>query len=180
MLAALVVIVGCDLGPVFILPPAGMTEVPGGIGDVRPYYGRTRSADVPDQELGDFLLASCGCGDWRALIAPDDGSENASVVVRFYTVDAYVPTGSVTIHADEEGGALRGTVDQDNGQTEGRLQLGPRRMFFEATRGENHLSSAEACLMCHLGEQPIWPLPDTHTTDYQLDPPNCLDCHELN
>ncbi len=186
--------VGCTVLPGVPLPPgetivipdnislpADMTIVPGGIGDTRPYYGRFKTKDSAEQEVGDFLLASCGCGEWRALASPDDGSPDGSLVVSFYTTGDYVPTGQVVVYGEEEDKALRGIVDQDTGETEGRLQLGANQMLYTATRGEQHTDSAKACVMCHVGEDPVWPMPDTHTTDHQLDPPNCLiSCHEVN
>ncbi|MFQ5429970.1 MAG: hypothetical protein ACE5E1_06635 [Phycisphaerae bacterium] len=172
------VLVGCDAFD--FSPPEDMTVVVGGITDTRPYYGRVRQADTCDRDLGDFLLASCGCGEWRALVSMDDGSPDASLVVRFYSDGDYRPTGQVVVHGEDEARALRGTVDQDAGRAEGRLRLGAGRMQFTANRGEQHTDSAAACVLCHVGDDPVWPLPETHTPDFQVDPPNCLACHSVN
>ena len=43
---------------------------------------------------GDFLLGTCGCGEWKVLIRQKDGTQ-AQADVRFYSKGDYSPTGSV-------------------------------------------------------------------------------------
>lgn len=171
----LLLAVGCDAVSMLILPPDGMPVIAGGISDTRPYFGRVR-VGLADGEL---LIASCGCGDWRALVSPDDGSKATQFAVRFYSASDYVPTGPVTVYGDVDEGALRATLDQDSGLVDGWLRVGPFRTPFQATRGDNHGASAGACARCHTGNDPIYPQPPDHPP-FELDPANCLDCHDAN
>lgn len=169
---------GCDVLFPFIAPPQNMTVILGGPAATQPFFGRFRPAEG-GAEVGDFVLASCGCGDWRAVLAADDGTAPEQFPVRFFTAGDYVPTGSVVVYAEEDTRALSGTIDQDQGVVEGRARLDVRRYTFAATRSTDHGAAVRTCAFCHLGADPIWPLPETHPPDYLRDPTICLDCHSL-
>ena len=49
-------------------------------------------------------------------------------------------------------------------------------MLFTAARGEQYTNDAQSCVLCHIGSDPLWPQPEDHRA-FELDPPNCLDCH---
>jgi hypothetical protein len=178
IIAVCLLIGGCGVVSPFILPPDGLSQIIGGLSDARPYYGRVSPADLPDQPVGDFLLASCGCGEWRALVTLDDASPRASLIARFYTPADDTQSVVVTVHGDDGTNALRGVVESDKGESSGRVAIGASQLSFQATRGESHTDSADTCVLCHIGDDTIWPLPETHTTQVLIDPPNCLDCHE--
>ncbi len=168
-----------DTDDVFIEPPPpDARSVLGGITNTQPYFGRARRADDAG-EVGDFLLASCGCGDWRVLMTPDDGSPQVQLRVLFYTAGEYTPTGSVDVYGQEGEAMIGGTLDQDTGALDARLQQQIARMRVSAQRGVQHSDSAKACVMCHVGDQPIWPQPPNHPA-FQTDPPDCLTCHSVN
>lgn len=175
-LLTLTLFLACQAAPSFILPPEDMTVIPGGISDVRPFFGKM--FDSQRREVGDFLLATCGCGDWRVLLSFIDGSPQRQFPVRFYAAGPYTPTGSVTVYGAETDQAADGIVDQDAGQTEGRLALGFMQRTFLATRGDAHAQEVEACVLCHIGENPIWPQPPNHPT-YVPGVTDCFMCHTV-
>ena len=157
-----------------------MTRVQGGITDARPYFGTMSSVawNGAEQPAGDFMLATCGCGDWRVLLTEADGSQT-QFPVSFYTDGPYVPTGSVTVFGREGENAARGTLDQDAGSLTGDLELSQNRRQFTAQRGEAHGSDVQACVKCHIGENPIFPQPPGHIP-YVPGVTNCFECHTLN
>lgn len=178
-LATLLFIIGCNVAPILLTPPPDINPVVGGISDTQPYFGRVALGDKGIDNSADFLLASCGCGDWRVLIAPDDGSPNMQFRVLFYSEMEYTPTARVEVFGHEEPLGLRATLDQEAGKLEGWLVLGERLDYLRADRGVNHTDSADACALCHTGEDPIYPQPVDHPP-FELDPANCLDCHSVN
>lgn len=158
-----------------LAPPIDGTPVPGGIADTRPMFGKTRAAD--GAAIGDFLLATCGCGDWRILIQDADGRQ-AQCAVRFFAAGAYVSEGPIAFYGEE--GALRvaGTVDQTSGLATGDVDVDIFRRGFDAQRGEAHTDEIESCLLCHIGEDPIYPQPDSHPP-YVEGVTDCFDCHTV-
>lgn len=178
------ILLGCNAMPTPILPPDGMQIVVGGIADTRPYLGTFAKSEFTDSPIGEgtFLLASCGCGYWRALFKPNDGSAQKQFIVDFYSDGDYLPSGEVTAYGNDPDTELvfRGMADQDNGLFSARMQRGNLFGDISATRGDAHNTSVEACGMCHLGDNPIYPLPDYHPPRYKSDPLSCLECHTVN
>jgi hypothetical protein len=197
LFAILILFVGCSIaGTAPLTLPTGLSPVVGGIADQRPYYGKFKAA--PDNSEGDFLLAACGCGDWRVLMSTADGKQ-WQFPVRFYSTGDYQPTGDVkvfgqtdteallgTVHQDTE--ALLGTVHQDTRLADGLSDHNTIALKFSATRGETHTNDASACVKCHIGDNPISPQPLDHpsrcaggvsTGCFTVDPPNCLSCHTV-
>lgn len=176
-LALLCGFVGCEslafLSPLTL--PDGLSTIPGGVADGRPYFGK--SYDGFNTEKGLFVLATCGCGDWRVLVKDDDGSQ-VQFPIRFYTSGPYDPAGEVTFFGEEEGMAALGTVDQNTGATTGSVDLQLFRRRFTAERRETHTNDIEACIICHIGTDPIYPQPETHPP-YVEGVTNCLQCHEV-
>lgn len=177
----MVALVGCNIVPAFITPPAANLKViPGGIGDVRPYFGDLRLAEGDDLSEAAFLLASCGCGDWRVLVQPHDGGAQQQFPIKFYnTTGDYDDPSDVTVYgADGEIPAeFSGILQQLPGQLDARMTKGDARYSVSALRGEAH-TTVTACGMCHLGDDPIYPLPETHPKKYLTDPTVCLECHD--
>lgn len=174
----LVTALGCNLFPVVFAPPQDMTAVVGGIANQQPFWGKLLSADGLGREEGEFLLATCGCGDWRALVTPADGSGQVQFPVHFYSSGEYDPATDVTVYGEEGDFALSGVVAQVAGTTNGWMKLRSRTPRFNATRGSNHTDQAEACVLCHVGDDPILPQPENHPA-FELNPPNCLSCHQV-
>ena len=172
-------LVGCNVIPPFIVAPDGMTIVPGGPMNVAPVFGRFAQPDCPDKKLGDFLLASCGCGDWRAVFAKDDGTLRMQFPVRFYSEGDYVERGAIALYGDEAESVASGTLDQDAGVVSGHAEIAIERFVFSATRGTNHTDAVRMCVYCHLGQDPVWPRPESHPPDQQDDAYACLDCHSV-
>jgi hypothetical protein len=154
-------------------PPTDMAVVTGGISDVRPFFGTTSNPDGTAN--ADFLLATCGCGYWRILIENTDGSQ-VQFPVNFYTSDAYVPTGAVTVFGRDENGAALGSLDQDGGTVGGSVELGKLPRQFSAVRGDAHSQEVKACVMCHVGDNPIYPRPANHPVQGVSD---CFQCHKV-
>ena len=169
---------GCDLFTIFIQAPTNLDVIVGGPSNIQPFFGRVRTADLANRDIGDFLLSTCGCGDWRAVVAYDDGTLRHQFPVKFYTTGEYVPTGSITVFAQDDPAALLGAVDQDAGTADGRVEINAVRMTFTSARGENH-DVVNACVYCHIGDDPIYPLPDTHPPDYLEESTSCLECHSV-
>jgi hypothetical protein len=159
-----------------------MNMVPGGMANTSPYFGEYRlaSASSHGTELGDFLLASCGCGDWRVLFRPNDGSPKTTFPVQFYTSGEYSPMGPIDIYGKDGSNEAAGTVDQDAGQFAGRSQTPAGQFVMEAVRGSAHTASVEACGLCHIGDDSVYPLPPTHPDKYKTNPLVCLECHTVN
>jgi hypothetical protein len=165
--------------------PTGLSPVAGGIADQRPYFGRFKTA--PDDSEGDFLLATCGCGDWRVLLSTADGKQ-WEFPVRFYSVGDYQPTGDVTVFGQTDTEALLGTVHQDAGLADGLSIRNAIVRKFSAKRSETHTNDASSCVKCHVGDNPIRPQSPDHpsrctggvtTGCFTVDPPNCLSCHTV-
>ncbi len=180
----LILFVGCNAGGNQVLmPPMGLSPVVGGIADLRPYFGKFKGAR--DNSEGDFLLATCGCGDWRVLMSTPDGKQ-WQFPVRFYSTGEYQPTGDVKVFGQSDTEALLGTVHQDAGLTEGLSNYKTIALSFSATRGETHTNDASSCVKCHIGYNPIRPQSLDHpsrcaggvtTGCFTTDPPNCMSCH---
>ncbi|HKQ47214.1 MAG TPA: hypothetical protein VJZ71_03985 [Phycisphaerae bacterium] len=175
------IIVGCGVLPALSPPPAHMTPVVGGISNTRPFLGNFKIAGA-DASSGTFLLASCGCGDWRALFKPDDGSPQTQMVVLFYSNGAYTPTGEITVYGHDEatGRIVSGSADQDTGLFIGKSQTTVTLEDIAAQRGDAHDLSVVACGMCHIGDDAIYPLPPYHPDKYKTNPLVCLECHSVD
>lgn len=176
-LAAVCMVPACD-GLSFLAPlelPEGLSRVSGGVADQRPYFGTSR--DALGGELGKFVLATCGCGDWRVLLQDTTG-EQRQFAVSFYDTGEYDPNGEVTFFGRDGDMAALGTVQQGDGTTAGDVDLPVFRRTFTATRRETHTNDIEACILCHIGDDPIYPQPETHVP-YEPGVTNCLECHEV-
>lgn len=160
--------------PVGLNEPLDLQVVVGGISNTQPFFGRLRTVDGAE---GDFLLATCGCGDWRVLITRGDGAR-AQVAVRFYSDGEYVPSGSVTFYGADEATRTRGTVDQDAGTAVGSIEAFAEVSAISGMRGEAHAQAIQACVMCHVGGDPIWPQPPGHTP-YVMSETDCFACHTI-
>lgn len=177
-LVALTLLVGCNALPNLsdlLIPPADNLVIPGGIADLRPYYGRVKAGGVAD--AGEFMLATCGCGDWRVLVLPTDGTGRTQFPVRFYSSEG-AAAAQVRVYGVEGDEAVSGDLMQQDGLSSGSIRRGVLFYTFDAQRGENHTNDADACVKCHIGEDPIWPQPVGHPA-YQLNPANCLNCHDV-
>jgi hypothetical protein len=152
--------------------PAGVQPIVGGLTDQRPYYGSVES----DGGAGDFLMATCGCGSWKALMTQPDGTQ-WQVPVRFYTPDG-ADQPDVTAFGREQKDALLATLYQADGQMDGRAEHGSVAVRISAVRRETHSDDAQTCVRCHAGADPIFPLSSSHPT-FTVDPPNCLTCHTV-
>ncbi len=171
------VLVGCNVVPIMpaLTLPDALTRVPGGIIDARPYFGNLRIAN--NDPSAEFLLATCGCGDWRILITDSDGAQR-QFPVDFYTEGEYSPEGSVTVFGRDGDVAALGTLDQHTGQTNGDVETGLLFRRFAATRGEAHTQEVSACVKCHIGEDPIFPQPEGHPV-YEPGVTDCFRCHTV-
>jgi len=186
LFAILILFAGCGtVGAAPLTLPTGLSLVVDGIADQRPYFGKFKAA--PNNSGGDFLLASCGCGNWRVLMSTADGKQ-WQFAVRFYSTADYQPTGDVTVFGQTDTEALRGTIHQDAGLTEGLSNHNTIALRFLATRGETHTNVASGCVKCHIGDNPIRPQAPDHpprcaggvtTRCFTVDPPNCLSCHTV-
>lgn len=155
--------------------PDGLTRVKGGVADARPYFGK--SYDAANNEIGRFLLATCGCGDWRVLLKDNNGDQR-QFPVSFYDMGEYDPQAAVTFFGRDGDLAALGTVEQADGTAVGDLDLPIFRRTFAADRRETHENDIEACILCHIGDDPIYPQPPTHPA-YEPGVTNCLECHEV-
>lgn len=173
-------LIGCTAVPGLFTLPAELQPVLGGPSNVQPYLGRLKAMDAAGTEIGDFLLASCGCGDWRAVMNYDDGTLRHQFKVRFYSEGDYTPDEPITVFTQEELVGLMGTVDQSGGTAGGEIVFGRTRLAFDSARGDNHNATAQACEYCHVGNDPIFPLPDTHPKRYLEERNICLECHSAN
>lgn len=180
-LSLIAIVVGCNVFPQFIPgPPTDGTVVVGGISNTNPYFGRFRLANAPDVDMGLFMLASCGCGDWRVLFKPDDGSPQSQFPVQFYSTGEYVPTGRVVVQGTEDYKSVFAEVDQDGGLCDGRAELALARYLMSADRQSAHDQSVDACGLCHIGEDSVYPLPPTHPQKYKTNPRVCFECHTVD
>jgi hypothetical protein len=183
ILGLALIAVGCNLFPAAITPPQFMNLVPGGISNTNPYFGTYKpqgSAGAQVAPVGNFLLASCGCGDWRVLFRPYDGSPQISFPVQFYSFGDYRPSGLITVHGEKDGVALKASLDQDAGLVMGNSQSSAMFTDFAGQRGDAHNQSVDACGLCHIGDDPIWPLPETHPQKYKTNPRVCFECHSVD
>jgi hypothetical protein len=160
---------------VAIEEPSDKQIVLGGIADTRPYFGKLRTTEGIDE--GDFLLATCGCGDWRVLITRADGAQS-QVAVRFYSEGDYSPSGPVTFFGADETTRTLGTVDQDAGTAAGDIEALALRHAYSGHRGQAHAQEIQACTMCHIGANPIWPQPPGHPP-YIPNQTDCFTCHTI-
>jgi len=175
----MLMLLGCCTTIPFIEGPSeNLKIIPGGIGDVRPYFGDLRLVTSDDSEAV-FLLASCGCGDWRVLIQPHDGSPQEQFAIHFYNESGdYADPGDVLAYGKDETlpAEFSAILQQDPGLLDGRVINGDTKFLVSAVRGDAH-ATVTACGMCHLGDNPIHPLPAEHPTKYLTDPTVCLECH---
>lgn len=184
VLCLVIATAGCDALPIPILPPDGKIPVIGGISNTQPFLGTYKPAglNLSGAPGGTFLLASCGCGDWRVLFKPDDGSAQEQFAVHFFSDGAYLPDTPVTVFGKNEttSRTIGGTVNQASGAFTGRAENLLRFQSISATRGNAHNLAVEACGLCHIGEDSIYPLPPTHPDKYKTNPLVCFDCHTVN
>lgn len=175
-------VVGCgtDYFAPFITAPTEKDIVIGGIADLHPFIGRVQCNDNASSDMGLFMLASCGCGDWRVLVQPNNGAKQFQFPILFYSDGDYATSGEVAVYAVDGQEGFSGRVDQDAGTVGGRVQNGFFRGFTSAARGDAHAQPVDACILCHLGDDPVFPLPDTHPQAYKTNPRICLDCHSAN
>lgn len=169
--------VACNAVPslVPLAVPEGQ-RVTGGIADARPMFGKA-IRPLDSVEVGAFMLATCGCGDWRMLLQKTDGTQY-QLPVDFYADGEYIRSGPVAVFGQEESKAALGQVDQDTGIVAGDLDIDGERLQFSAQRGESHSLEIQACVMCHIGENPIWPRPPTHPA-YVPGVTDCFSCHTI-
>jgi len=186
LFAILILFVGCStVGAALLRLPTGLSPIVGGIVDQRPYYGKFKATS--DNSEGDFLLASCGCGDWRVLMSTADGKQ-WQFPVRFFSTRYYRPTGDVKVFGQSHTETLLGIVHQDTGLTVGLDDHNTIMLIFSATRGETHNNVVSVCVKCHIGDNPIRPQSPDHPPRcaggvtrgcFTVDPPNCLSCHTV-
>lgn len=181
-LCLMTIVVGCNIFPSFVITPPSpnMNTVVGGLSNTDPFFGTYRLANAPNVVVGDFLLGSCGCGDWRVLFRPTDGGPQVQFPVQFYTNGEYSPFGDVLVHGSTDYNVAGGMAHQDEGFFEGKAELALARYTMSGNRGDAHLLAVDACGMCHIGEDPIWPLPPTHPQKYKTNPRVCFECHSAN
>jgi hypothetical protein len=146
---------------------------------MQPYFGRLKSLDEPALDVGEFMLARCGCECWRAMIIREDGAVRTQILVYFRRTSSQAEAGDeYAIVGAADGVTITGSVWYDEGQTSGRMVLGPYAMVFEAQRSDQEADLVVTCTKCHFGEDPIRRLRADHPP-YQESPPNCLKCHSL-
>jgi|CXWL01.1.fsa_nt_gi hypothetical protein len=178
-LTVVLLAVGCNVFPAFIAPPTG-NVVPGGIADTRPLFGRARLVDPNGTDVGLLMIASCGCGDWRMLMKPDNGSPQTQFTISFYSEYDYRTTGEVMFFGQKDGKAVMGTIDQDSGLATGHFQNDAEQLLYAAIRTDAHEQEVDACGLCHIGDDPIWPLPPQHNKKYLTNPRVCFECHTVD
>ncbi|MFO0973399.1 MAG: hypothetical protein U1A27_08190 [Phycisphaerae bacterium] len=173
-----------DLQTLFlpITPPGSdMQLVIGGLSDLRPYFGGYSIAERPNEEAGQFLLGSCGCGDWRVLFQPYDGSGQTQFPVRFFSFGPYSTDTVVQAYGTEDNDEVLLDVNQPGGLTGGRARFSGQIRAILAKRGDSHVGQpVDACILCHVGDDPIFPLPAWHPQKYKTNPRVCLECHSAN
>ncbi|MFN0135724.1 MAG: hypothetical protein ACKVS9_06350 [Phycisphaerae bacterium] len=189
--SGILLLAGCpntpDLLPFAIQEPtADQKIVPGGISNLTPFFGKFKRYE-DQQEAGDFLLGSCGCGDWRVLFRDADGDQT-QFPVGFYTAGEYQPTGEVLTYGTAEGtnDVFSGTIDQDTGDLTATARVSSLERGIEVARVDIHGGGGTvlACIMCHLGDDPIYPLDETHPGNARRAEAGrddvCLECHSAN
>lgn len=189
--SGILLVAGCpntpDLLPFAIPAPAADEQiVPGGITNLEPYFGKYKRYE-DDEEVGDFLLGSCGCGDWRVLFRDANGDQT-QFPVGFYTAGEYQPTGEILAFGepDDATDAFSGMVNQDTGELTATARVGSLESGITAARTDIHAGggTVQACIMCHIGDDPIYPLDDTHPGNARRAEAGrddvCLECHSAN
>jgi hypothetical protein len=171
-------VTGCGATPEADAPSSQAPPVMHGLKEIEPYFGQLREAESPDQEVGEFMLALCGCDCWRVMMLRDDGTVRTQILVEFSPLAGSQSPDEVVMRGEVDGAILTGTVDQEIGSAEGHALIGPYAMRFAARRSEDEADEVRTCVACHVGAEPIQPLPAQHP-GFQLDPPNCLTCHSL-
>ena len=172
------VLIGCGAPPVANVPSAEAPLILVGLDQTRPYFGQLKGVDSPDRELGDVMLAFCGCKCWRVMMSRDDGAVRTQVLVHFNPQAGRESTDTAIMQGGDDGIILNGTVDQVTGSAEGRVLIGPYAMVFSAGRSEQPTHQVQACMVCHVDDEPLRPLPAGHPK-YETGPPDCLTCHPL-
>lgn len=155
--------------------PDDKTVVVGGIVDTRPMFGKTIGPD--GAEVGDFLLATCGCGNWRVLIQDADGQQ-AQCIIRYYASGDYSSDGDITFYGEGDALKVLGVINQTTGDASGDIDVDILRRTFTGARREAHTDDIEACILCHIGDDPIYPQPPEHPA-YVEGVTNCLECHDV-
>jgi len=157
-------------------PPANQKVVIGGLPNQGPFFGKIER--MIDGKTGDFLLATCGCGEWRALFQLEDGSQ-WQLPVNFYTETGLADlTSDSQVYGREEDRALLGLIQELDGHLTANTERGMLNYRVDAYRGPTHTNDANTCVRCHVGDDPVFPQPPNHPA-FQLDPPNCLMCHTV-
>ncbi len=120
-------------------------------------------------DIGTMLMSSCGCGFWR--VYAEFGGERYLAQIDF---PEFPDSFSTFVPALDEPLALTGRFIEDGEIAFGELIHADTVTRFRAERLEN--AATTGCLLCHLGDDPPRPLPDTHTAVTQAT--DCLACHE--
>jgi len=179
MAVGLVVLAGCGASSSVGPASDGGADTYVKLPDTQPYFGRLKSVDDPAADAGEFMLARCGCMCWRVMIIREDGAVRTQMLVHFRQTPSDAEAGDeYTVVGGAEGATLTGSVWFDEGQTSGRMVLGPYAMVFEAQRSDEEADLVVTCTKGHFGEDPIRRLPADHPP-YEESPPNCLKCHSL-
>ncbi len=157
--------------------PVNKQPVIGGLPDQRPYFGKVER--MIDGQTGDFLLATCSCGEWRTLVQMSDGSQWQFPVV-FYTDSGFADaTTDVEVFGREDDKAMLGLIQASDGHLTGDSEKSSLNFRVDAFRGDAHTNDITACIRCHIGDDPIFPRPPTHPP-YVPGVTNCLTCHPVN
>jgi len=179
---AVLLVAGCPGAAQFMIttPASDQKIVTGGISNLQPYLGTFKKFDGGTSQ-GDFLLGSCGCGDWRVLFRNASG-EQVQFPVAFYTKGDYQTTGKILVYGASGDDEFSGTADQTAGDLTANSIVSGVESTIVAGRTDVHGGggTVTACIMCHVGDDPIFPLPDTHPQKYKEDPTICLECHSAN
>ena len=182
LLFSVVLVAGCPGAAQFMIttPSADQKIVTGGISNLQPYLGNFKQFGSNTSQ-GDFLLGSCGCGDWRVLFRDKNGQQ-VQFPVAFYTAGDYSPTGKILVYGVSGDNEFSGMADQTNGKLTADSMVNGGQSSISAERTDIHGTggTVTACIMCHVGDDPIYPLPDTHPQQYKQDPTICLECHSAN
>jgi hypothetical protein len=134
-------------------------------GELDPFVGTLK--DTFGRTVGDVVIASCGCGFWRTLIQQDD--QQAETIVTFWDTGAFNGE-SETLKVD--GFLLPGDIAAVGWFSAPDASAGP----FVAPVAREHGAIERACVLCHIGDAAIWPLPPHHNW-HSVSPPDCIRCH---